>query len=127
MTQPAPRSNTWITIVAIGAAATAFLAAVVLAAVYYWDRTPTPDGPPVTITACKHDGGETRIGFDVTNDGTEETSYRLRFRVLDADGKEISKGSEYTGRVDPGDTEQDAITLRHVGRVGATCEYLGVE
>lgn len=119
------RPKPWI--IALSAGGLAVAAVCVFAAVYTLSGPTTPDGPPVTITACDHRGDETRVGFEVTNTGTEEASYRLRFRILDAGGREISKGSEYTGTVDPGGTDTDAITLRHVGREGATCEYLGVE
>lgn len=126
MTQPA-RSKTWIIVAAVGGAALVFLAALVFAVVYQWGTKTAPDGPPVTITSCDHRGDETRIGYKVTNEGTEARTWRLRFRVLDASGREISTDFDYSGKLEPGETDQNAVTLGHVGRVGASCEYLGEE
>lgn len=84
------------------------------------------DTPPlnIVITSCDHHDGETRIGFKVTNDGVDATSYRLRFQVLDHSGKTLSRGDEYVRTIDRGHSRDDAITLKYAG-TGATCEYVG--
>jgi hypothetical protein len=84
-----------------------------------------PSNDIATITACQTRDGETRMEFTAHNSSTEATSYRLRFRVLDANGREISIGNEYVRTIQPGATRTDAITLEHPGKTGATCEYVG--
>lgn len=123
MTQPAPRSKTWIIVAAGGTAALAFLSVLVFVATYHLSGAPAER--LATVTSCDHDKGETRIGFKVKNTTTSPQSWRLRFRVLDASGKELSTDVEYVRTTDPGATRDDSIYLKYAAGTGATCEYVG--
>lgn len=107
------------------AAGTAVLAGVGLAAGYVL-ASAEPE-QYVTVTGCDHDGGETRVGFTVKNTTTSPRSFRLRFRVLDGRGKELSTDVEHVRTTDPGATREDSIYLKYASGTGATCEFVGEE
>jgi hypothetical protein len=107
------------------AAGTAVLTGVGLAAGYV-----LADAEPeqyVTVTSCDHDSGETRVGFEVKNATTSPKSFDLRFRVLDARGKELSTDVEHVRTTDPGATREDSIYLKYASGTGAGCEFVGEE